>query len=127
MSEQEAKSVIQEWWKVRQRVFAYPYDASAASSVVSAGPLWSDLIKSDGPVEWLRNNNQYYTYESTSIESVISIDPQSSKRPNIVVRVRTNDTLHGPGIYKPLSGTYSYKYTFARENGKWKIWNYEKL
>ena len=127
MSEQDAKSVIEEWWNVRSRVFASPYDPSAASSVVSSGPLWSDLTKSDGPVAWLRNNRQYYTYQSTSIESVISFDPQDSDRPSIVVRVRTQDTLHGPGINKPSTGTNNYKYIFARENGRWKIWNYEKL
>ena len=127
MSEQDAKSVIEEWWNVRSRVFASPYDPSAASSVVSSGPLWSDLTKSDGPVAWLRNNRQYYTYQSTSIESVISFDPQDSDRPSIVVRVRTQDTLHGPGINKPSTGTNNYKYIFARESGRWKIWNYEKL
>jgi len=126
-SEQVAKSVIQEWWNVRSRVFASPYDASAASSVVSSGPLWSDLTKADGPVAWLRNNQQYYTYQSTSIVSVISSNLQDSQRPSIVVRVMTQDTLHGPGINKPSSGTNNYKYIFARENGKWKIWNYEKV
>ncbi len=126
-SEQEAKSVIQEWWNVRSRVFASPYDASAASSVVSSGPLWSDLTKADGPVAWLRNNQQYYTYQSTSIESVISFNPQDSERPSIVVRVMAQDTLHGPGINKPSSGINNYRYIFARENEKWKIWNYEKV
>jgi len=127
ISEQEAKSVIQEWWKVRSRVFAPPYDASAASSVVSSGPLWSDLTKSDGPVAWLRNKQHYYTYLSTTIESVISFDPQDSERPSIVVRVMTQDTLHGAGINKSSSGTNNYKYMFAREDGKWKIWNYGKV
>lgn len=127
ISEQEARSVIQEWWSVRPRVFAPPYDASAASPVVSSGPLWSDLTKSDGPVAWLRNNQQYYTYQSTQIKSVISFNSQESSQPYIVVRVTTQDTLHGPGINRPSTGTNNYKYIFSRENGKWKIWNYEKV
>jgi len=127
ISEQEAKSVIQEWWNVRSRVFAPPYDASAASSIVSSGPLWLDLTKSDSPVAWLRNRQQYYTYQSTTIESVVSFDPQNSERPSIVVRVMSQDTLHGPGINKPSSKTNNFKYMFAREDGKWKIWWYEKV
>ena len=127
ITEQEAKSVIQEWWNVRPRIFASPYDSSAASSVVSSGPLWTDLTKSDGPVAWLQNNGQYYTYHLTNIESVISFDNQASERPSIVVRVRTKDTLHGPGINKPSTGTNNFRYTFAKENGRWKIWNYEKI
>ncbi len=127
ITEQEAKSVIQEWWNVRPLIFASPYDSSAASSVVSSGPLWTDLTKSDGPVAWLQNNGQYYTYHLTNIESVISFDNQASEHPSIVVRVRTKDTLHGPGINKPSTGTNNFRYTFAKENGRWKIWNYEKI
>ena len=127
ITEEEAKSVIQEWWNVRPRVFASPYDSSAASSLVSSGPLWTDLTKSDGPVAWLQNNGQYYTYHLTNIESVISFDAQDSERPSIVVRVRSQDTLHGPGINKPSTGTNNFRYTFAREDGRWKIWNYEKI
>lgn len=127
ISEQEATSVIQAWWSVRPRVFASPYDVSEASSVVAAGPLWTDLTKSDGPVAWLRNHNQYYTYQGTSIERVISFDPQQGDRPSMVVNVKTRDTLHGPGIYKPSSASANYRYIFAKENGRWKIWNYEKI
>lgn len=127
ISEQEARSVIEAWWSVRPRVFAYPYDASEASPVVAEGPLWTDLTKSDGPVEWLKNHNQYYTYQGTSIENVISFDGEQGDNPSMVVSVRTRDTLHGPGIYKPSSVTASYRYIFAKERGRWKIWNYERI
>jgi hypothetical protein len=127
ITEQEATAVIREWWDVRPRVFASPYDASAANSAVASGPLWTDLTKTDGPVAWLRNNNQYYTYQGTTIERVISTDFQQVERPSIVVRVRTQDTLHGPGLNRPSSSVGTYKYTFARESGRWKIWNYEKI
>ena len=127
ITQQEATAVIQEWWAVRPRVFAAPYDASAANEAVASGPLWTDLTKTDGPVAWLRNNNQYYTYQGTTIQRIISTDLQQVDRPSIVVSVRTEDTLHGPGINKPSSSVGTYKYTFARESGRWKIWNYEKI
>ena len=127
ITEREATAVIREWWDVRPRVFASPYDASAANSAVASGPLWTDLTKTDGPVAWLRNNNQYYTYQRTTIQRVISTDFQQVDRPSIVVSVSTQDTLHGPGINKPSSSVGTYKYTFARESGRWKIWNYEKI
>ena len=127
ITEQEARSVIQAWWSVRPRVFASPYDVSEASPVVASGPLWTDLTKSDGPVAWLKNHNQYYTYQETSIERVISFDSQQGDRPSMVVNVKTRDTLHGPGIYKPSSATANYRYVFAKESGRWKIWNYEKI
>jgi len=58
ITEQTARSVIEEWWGVRSRVFASPYNVAAASESVAAGPLWNDLNKENGPVAWLRNNNQ---------------------------------------------------------------------
>lgn len=127
ITEQEARSVIQDWWNVRPRVFASPYDVSAANSAVASGPLWTDLTKDDGPVAWLRNNNQYYTYQGTTIQQVLSSDFQQVDRPSIIVTVKTQDTLHGPGINRPSSSTGTYKYIFARENGRWKVWNYEKI
>lgn len=128
ISEQEATSVIEAWWSVRSRVFASPYDVSAASDSVSSGPLWTDLTKPDGPVAWLRNNNQYYTYQSTTIQRVISFNPANpAQYPSIVISVSSQDTLNGPGVYKPSTSTSSFRYIFAKEDGKWKIWNYEKV
>ena len=127
ITEQTARSVIEEWWGVRSRVFASPYSAAAASESVAAGPLWTDLNKENGPVAWLKNNNQYYTYQSTTIERVVSFDPQQADSPSIVVTVSSQDTLNGPGVYKPSSNTGTFKYIFAKESGRWKIWNYEKV
>jgi hypothetical protein len=126
-TEQTAKSVIKEWWGVRSRIFASPYDASAASESVAAGPLWNDLNKVDGPVAWLKNNNQYYTYQSTQIERVVAFNPQQVNSPSIVVTVKSQDTLDGPGIHRPSSNRGNFKYIFAKEGGRWKIWNYEKV
>ncbi|MCP9807876.1 DUF4101 domain-containing protein [Cyanobium sp. HWJ4-Hawea] len=127
ITEQTARSVIEEWWGVRSRIFASPYDAAAASDSVAAGPLWSDLNKVDGPVAWLKNNNQNYTYQETTIKQVVSFDSQHVTNPSIVVRVKYQDILSGPGIYRPSSNTANFKYIFAEEGGRWKIWNYEKV
>lgn len=127
ITELTARAVIEEWWGVRSRVFASPYDSSAASESVAAGPLWYDISKSYGPVVWLKNNNQYYTYQSTRIEKVLSFDSQKVEKPSIVVTVNSKETLNGPGVYKPSDKTSNFKYTFAKEGGRWKIWNYEKV
>jgi hypothetical protein len=127
ISEQEAKAAIRAWWGVRPKIFASPYDAAAANEFVADGPLWTDLNKSDGPVAWLKNNNQYYTYESTSIENVISFQPEDTENPSITVTVTSEHTLNGSGVYKPSSNTSNFKYIFAKEGGRWKIWNYEKV
>jgi hypothetical protein len=127
LTEEAARAVIAEWWGVRSRVFASPYDAAAASESVAAGPLWHDLNKPYGPVVWLKTNNQYYTYQSTTIERVVAFDSQKEDNPSIVVTVNSRDTLNGPNIYKPSANTNNFKYTFAKEGGRWKIWNYEKV
>ena len=127
ITEQTAKSVIEEWWGVRSRIFASPYDASAASESVAAGPLWTDLNKVDGPVAWLKNNNQSYTYQSTAIERVVSFDPRQADNPSIIVTVNSQDTLNGPGMHRPSSNKGNFKYIFIKEGGRWKIWNYEKV
>lgn len=127
ITQESARSAIENWWDVRSQVFASPYNIAAASEYVAAGPLWDDLNKSDGPVAWLRNRSQYYTYQSTVVERVISFDPGIGSRPSMVIRVSSSITLQGPGIYEPSSSTNDYRYTFAYEGGRWKIWNYEQV
>ena len=128
LSESEARSVIESWWNARSRVFAPPYDPQAANEYVSSGPLWDELTKTpDGPVSWLKAHDHFYTYQSTQIERVISLENSSSDRPSLVVSVKSSDVLQGPGVYKPSSGTSTFRYTFAKEGGKWKIWDYDKV
>lgn len=125
LSEMQARSIVEKWLSLKSQIFAPPYDTKIADTVVADGPLWTDLTKSNGSIEWLKNNNNYYSYTSIRINSVISY-VASDTMPSIVVSVTENSVLHSSAGSEPSLSTNNWNYTLRKENGDWKIWDYRK-
>jgi len=126
LDEAQARSVLQEWLRVKANVFAPPFDQSLLDQVVSAGPLWQDITKPGGSIAWLKENNRYYTYSKIQVLSVTDFMP-SAEPPTLVATIEEDQVLHGPDGTQPKSSTSRYIYSFANENGRWKIYDYKKL
>lgn len=125
LSEMQARSIVEKWLSLKSQIFAPPYDTKIADTVVAEGPLWTDLTKPDGSIEWLKSNNSYYSYTSIRVNSVISYIP-SDTMPSIVVSVTENSILHSSAGSEPSLSTNNWNYTLRKENGDWKIWDYRK-
>lgn len=125
ISQPEAKSLVDQWLTVKQQIFAPPFDTDVADQLVAAGPLWTDLTKPEGSIQWLRNNNSYYSYSAARVNEVISFTP-SETMPSIVVSVTEESVLHSPRGSEPSSNTNNWIYTFKQEGGSWKLWDYRK-
>jgi hypothetical protein len=125
ISEAEARGIVERWLTVKSQIFAPPYDTNIADNVVAEGPLWTDITKAGGSIDWLRNNNSYYTYSTIRLNNVISYSP-SATMPTLVVSVTEDSTLHSPAGSKPSSSTRNWIYTLKEEGGAWKIWDYRK-
>ena len=125
LSQMEARAVVEEWLTVKSQIFAPPFDTNLADQVVAQGPLWRDLTKADGSIQWLKNNNSYYTYARIRLDRVIRYNP-SPAMPSIVVRVTENSTLNSPNGPQRSANTNNYIYTLKQEGGRWKIWDYRK-
>ena len=125
LPEQQARGIVEEWLSVKSQIFAPPFNTELADQVVAAGPLWTDLTKPNGSIEWLKNNNSYYTYNSIRVNEVIRYLPSPSM-PSIVVSVSEDSVMHSPNGAKPSSSTSNWLYTLKEEGGRWKIWDYRK-
>ena len=125
LTELQAWAIVEEWLSVKPQIFASPFNTDLADQVVAAGPLWTDLTKTDGSIEWLKKNNSYYTYTSIKIDEVTRFLPSPSM-PSIVVSVSENSVLHSPRGNKASSTTNNWLYTLKEEGGRWKIWDYRK-
>lgn len=125
LSQQEARAIVEEWLSVKSQIFAPPFNTELADQVVASGPLWTDLTKPDGSIQWLRNNNSYYSYSTIRVNRVISYLPSPSM-PSIVVSVTEVSTLHSPKGNKTSTNTKDWIYTLKEEGGRWKIWDYRK-
>lgn len=125
LNEDQARSIVEEWLTVKQRIFAPPFDSDLADQVVAEGPLWSDLTKTNGSIEWLKSNNSYYSYANIKLNRVVRYLPSPSM-PSIVVSVTEASTLHSPKGNQTSSNTRDWIYTLKEEGGRWKIWDYRK-
>lgn len=126
LDESQARSVLEAWLRVKASVFAPPFDQALLDTVVSAGPLWQDITKQGGSISWLKENHRYYTYARIQVVSVSDFMP-SDEHPSLVATIEEDQVLHGPDGSQPKHSNDRYLYTFARENGRWKIYDYKKL
>ena len=121
----QASAIVEEWLAVKKLIFAPPFDQSVADRIVASGPLWTDLTKTNGSIEWLKNNNSYYSYTRISLDQILRFIP-SPDMPSIVVKVTEDSTLHSPKGNDSSTSTNSWVYTLKKESGRWKIWDYKK-
>ena len=124
--ETQARTVLGEWLRVKSNIFAPPFDQTLLDAVVSAGPLWQDITKPGGSIAWLKENNRYYSYNKIEVVSVANFTPDL-EHPSIIATIAEDRVLHGPNGNEPGKSTDRYLYTFAKENGRWKIYDYKKL
>lgn len=125
LNELEARAIVEQWLTVKSQIFAPPFDTNLANEIVASGPLWADITKTGGSIDWLRSNDSYYTYSVIKINQVVRFLPSISM-PSIVVSVTEDSTLHSPKGNKATSSNSNWIYTIKEEGGVWKIWDYRK-
>ena len=125
LNEASARAIVEEWLTVKSQIFAPPFNTALADQVVADGPLWTDLTKPDGSIQWLKKNNSYYSYAAIRVNRVVRFLPSVSM-PSIVVSVTENSTMHSPKGKEESSSTNNWIYTLKKEGDRWKIWDYRK-
>lgn len=125
LSEQQARSVVEQWLSVKSQIFAPPFNTNLANEVVANGPLWTDLTKDNGSINWLKKEDSYYTYDIIRVNRVLRFLP-SETMPSIVVSVTEDSILHSSNGNEKSSSTNNWMYTLKKESGRWKIWDYRK-
>jgi hypothetical protein len=95
---------------------------------VNPGPLYSDIAKVGGSVDWLRSNKSSYIYNDLKILDVSDFR-QFPDRAHLTVRVLEDLELRTPrGVDRSKSGrkTQSWVYELKLHNGRWLVYDYRK-
>jgi len=124
-TEQDALSIVNQWLEVKAKIFGPPFDIQLAASLTT-GKVYEDISKTDGSVNWLRQNNAYYTYgqhKATSAGNFSSTD--SSAKADISVE-QSLSYYKNNQLIKNESNSDVYQFSFQLDNGSWKIADRQK-
>lgn len=124
-----ARQLVESWLAYKKSIFSPPYDISAIGNyVVNPGPLYSDITRPGGSVDWLRSNNSSYYYKELRVLDVADFR-QFPDRAHLTVRIVEDLELRTPrGIDRSKSGrkTQSWVYELKFNQGKWLVYDYRK-
>jgi serine/threonine-protein kinase len=126
LSQQEAVDLIERWLQAKERIFAPPFDRDLAAELTT-DVLYSDIIKPGGSIDWLRNSNAFYRFGVKKVDSVKQF-VSDGDRATLVATVIEDRTLYVNGkIDKTQTDftTKSVRYTFKKEDERWKIADYK--
>ncbi|MCF8140611.1 MAG: IMS domain-containing protein [Cyanobium usitatum Tobar12.5m-G36] len=124
-----ARQLVESWLVYKKTIFSTPYDISAIENfVVNPGPLYSDITRPGGSVDWLRSNNSSYYYRELKVLDVSDFR-QFPDRAHLTVRIVEDLELRTPrGIDRSKSGrkTQSWVYELKLNQYKWLVYDYRK-
>jgi serine/threonine-protein kinase len=129
ISQQEAVDVIQQWQEAKAVIFAPPFDRQRGAELLT-GKAYSDNLGATGSLDWLLNNNAYYTYSVQKIEQVEQF-VTSGNQATIDIVITEERTLYKDGKVvrdgNTSLDTRLVRYTLQSENGRWKIADYKTV
>jgi len=124
-----ARQLVESWLAYKKTIFSSPYDLSAIENhVVNPGPLYSDITRPSGSVDWLRSNNSSYFYKELKILDVTDFR-QFPDRAHLTVRIFEDlelRTPRGTDFSKSGQKTQSWVYELKFNKGKWLVYDYRK-
>ncbi|NER97293.1 MAG: DUF4101 domain-containing protein [Symploca sp. SIO1B1] len=133
ISQEQAVELVTKWQKSKPRIFAPPYDRNLGAELLT-GKAYRDRIKrtdgTESSIDWLSNNNSYYTYTSQSFDSVKNFTSSDSQATIDVVmsEQRTfcqNSQASSNGNTAEDQRVISY--ILQPEQGTWKIAEYKTI
>jgi serine/threonine protein kinase len=128
LTEAEAVRLIRNWADAKRQIFAPPFDRDLAGQYLT-GKVLHNNVKPGGSIDWLNENNAYYTYGVQEIEPAgkfSSVDDQAS----IDVQVREQRTLYINGKIDRENtklDVSTVRYQLIKEGGSWKVSDYSDV
>lgn len=128
MTQDEAVAVVKQWLAAKHKIFAPPYDQQLAATLTT-GPLYADLTRPGGSIDWLMKNNSFYRYGAQTIDAVIQFTIEGTV-PTLDVSVTEDGTLYLRNRRARPDTTQKsnrFRYRFEFVGDRWKILDYTTL
>ncbi len=136
ISQDEAVNLVKRWLNARSQMFAPPYNQEVGKDLTT-GKAYSDKIhgpSSDGTdtstLEWLKEFDYYYTYNSSEIGTIKKFDNSGNDiilELNIIEDKTQYDNKRRVVSKNSGRSISLIRYTLRHDSDKWKIANIEEI
>ncbi len=131
LSPQKAVNLVQEWQKAKRQLFAPPYNRYQGEQLLTGKAYRDNIRKPDGSgssVDWLENNNAYYTYQLQALDEIANFnDFGGSAFIDVITREKRTLCINGRPS-KDNNTAYDkrlVRYNLQYVDGQWKISSYK--
>ena len=131
LSQQQAVALLKKWHRAKRKIFAPPYNLNLASEILAA----KAYSQKQGSVKWLRNNNNFYTFQTQSVENIsnFKLYGNTAILEATISEQRTLCYKNRKGQIKISNDNNTVfdrsldRYYLESEKGKWKIADYNTI
>lgn len=129
ITQEEAVNLVKKWQQAKGKIFARPFDRSLGSEILTGEAYGKNIGNYDSSMNWLQNNNAYYTYGLQQVDSVKNFIANSNQATIEVITTeeRTLCTNGRPNSENTAYDTSRVRYNLQFYEGKWKISSYDSL
>lgn len=126
LDSEKAVQLIREWQQAKRQIFAPPYDRRLGEELLTGQAYAKRIRQSDGSessVDWLENNNAYYTYRSQAVDEVNHFQSlNDSAFLDVVISEARTLCLDSKAVQdNTAQDKMLVRYDFQYVEGKWKI------
>ncbi|MBW4486416.1 MAG: ARC6/PARC6 family protein [Trichocoleus desertorum ATA4-8-CV12] len=128
ISQNQAVGLITEWLQAKSQIFAPPFDQQPMKQFTT-GELYASLVRDDGAIAWLKDNQAYYRFGVQKVESVERFVADQNKA-TVELKITEDRTLYRDGKVDPTQTDFKtrlVRYSLESINGAWKIADYKTV
>ena len=129
INQEEAVNLIKNWQQAKRKIFANPFDRNLGAEILAGEAYGKNIGNYDSSMNWLRNNNAYYTYGLQQVDNIkdFKLFVNQATIEVVTTEERTLCANGRPNNENTVSDTSRVRYNLQFEEGKWKISDYDTL
>ena len=122
LNKQDAVELVIKYLQAKTEIFSPPFNRQLASETLT-GKALHDVIKTDGSIDWLAQNNAYYRYGEMSVQP-LSFFWSDNNEAEINIRIYEEYYFYRNNkLAKSDKYSDEFKFKFLNNNGVWKIYD----
>ena len=122
LSKQDAVELVTKYLQAKPEIFSPPFNRQLASEILTAKAL-HDVIKTDGSIDWLAQNNAYYRYGEMNVQPS-SFFWSDNNEAEIDIKIYEEYYFYRNNkLAKSDKYSDEFNFKFSNNNGVWKIYD----